>query len=84
MRKITSLKELGNVSTRGLLKAKGYETEREQSGVTDGREIKRTERILIVKSLSHEQQQKKGLERRLKKDSCPDSSQGTRQETDYR
>ncbi|MCP4352349.1 MAG: IS1634 family transposase [Desulfobacterales bacterium] len=50
-----------------VLKAKGYETEREQSGVTDGREIKWTERVLIVKSPAHEQQQKKGLERRLKK-----------------
>jgi transposase len=50
-----------------VLKAKGYETEREQSCEMNGREIKWTERVVIVKSPAHEQQQKKGLERRLNK-----------------
>jgi transposase len=49
------------------LKAKGYEITREQSGELDGREVKWTERVLIIKSLAHAHQQEKALETRLKK-----------------
>lgn len=48
------------------LKAKGYEIEREQSGKTeDGKKIKWTERVLIVKSPAYEKQKIRGLEKRL-------------------
>ena len=49
------------------LRAKGYEIERMQSGEAAGKKIEWTERVLIVKSPAHEQQQKKGLETRLRK-----------------
>jgi len=70
------------------LKAKGYETERCLSGEIDGKEIKWNERVLIIKSPSHEQQQKKALETRLRKAEkkiillTPPSGPGKRQITD--
>ncbi len=54
-----------NDKGKAVLKAKGYEIEREQSGKIDGKEIKWEERVLIVKSPAYEKQKKKGLERRL-------------------
>ena len=45
--------------------AKGYEFERELSGVNGEEKIEWTERVLVVKSLSHGKQQEKGLEKRL-------------------
>ena len=45
--------------------AKGYEFEREQSGFNGKEKIEWTERVLVVKSLSHGKQQEKGLEKRL-------------------
>ena len=48
------------------LKAKGYETEREQSGKISGKEMTWKERVLVVKSPAYEKQKAQGLERRLK------------------
>lgn len=48
------------------LKAKGYELEIDQTGEEDEKEISWKERVLIVKSPSHERQKVKGLEKRLK------------------
>jgi len=45
--------------------AGGYEFEREQSDRQDGKEITWTERVLLIKSLVHAEQQSKGLEKRL-------------------
>jgi transposase len=45
--------------------ARGYEFERELSGFNGEEKIEWTERVLIVKSLSHGTQQEKGLEKRL-------------------
>lgn len=45
--------------------AKGYEFERELSGTNGEEKIEWTERVLVVKSLSHGKQQEKGLEKRL-------------------
>jgi transposase len=47
------------------LKAKGYEIERQQSEVIDGKEKKWTERVLIVNSPAYAKQKEKGLEKRL-------------------
>ena len=48
-----------------VLKAKGYELEREQSGRLDEKKIIWKERVLVVKSPAHERQQVKGLQRRI-------------------
>ncbi len=48
-----------------ILKAKGYEFERVQSGVIDEHEQAWTERVLIVYSPAYAAQKEKGLERRL-------------------
>ena len=45
--------------------ARGYEFEREQSELKGDEEVRWTERVLVVKSLSHSKQQEKGLEKRL-------------------
>ena len=47
------------------LKAKGYEIERQQSGVIDGKQKRWTERVLIVNSPAYAKQKEKGLEKRL-------------------
>ena len=47
------------------LKAKGYEINREQSGVIDGKQKNWEERVLIVNSPAHAKQMEEGLERRL-------------------
>ena len=70
------------------LKAKGYEIERQQSGVINGKEIKWTERVLIVNSPSYARQREKGLERRIKNAEekiyalTPERGPGKRQITD--
>ncbi len=48
-----------------LLIACGYEFEREQICVVDEEEVKWLERVLVIKSLAHAEQQSKGLEKRL-------------------
>ena len=71
-----------------VLAAKGYEIERTQSGSINGEEIKWTERVLILRSLSYADQKKKGLEKRLenaqKKISAltPERGRGKKQITD--
>jgi len=47
------------------LKAKGYEIERQQPGVIDGKEKEWTERVLIVNSPAYAKQKERGLEKRL-------------------
>jgi transposase len=47
------------------LKAKGYEIERQQSGIIDRKEKRWTERVLIVNSPVYARQKEKGLEKRL-------------------
>jgi transposase len=54
-----------NNKNKEELKAKGYEIERQQSGVIDGKEKKWTERVLIVNSPAYAKQKEKGLEKRL-------------------
>ncbi len=54
-----------NNKNKEELKAKGYEVERQQSGVIDGEEKKWTERVLIVNSPAYAKQKEKGLEKRL-------------------
>ncbi|MDI6795009.1 MAG: hypothetical protein QME81_19430, partial [bacterium] len=71
-----------------VLAAKGYEIERTQSGSINGEEIKWTERVLILRSLSYADQKKKGLEKRLEnaqKKICaltPERGRGKKQITD--
>ncbi len=48
-----------------VLKAKGYEMTREQSGDVEGEQVVWEERVLIVNSPAHRNQQAKGLETRL-------------------
>lgn len=55
-----------NAKGEKVLKAKGYELSRKQSGEIDEKIIEWKERVLIVKSPAHEKQKMKGLERRLK------------------
>ena len=68
--------------------AKGYEFERELSGFNGEEKIEWTERVLIVKSLSHGKQQEKGLEKRLAsaqrkiEDLTPERGRGKRQITE--
>lgn len=70
------------------LKAKGYEIERQQSGVIDGKEKKWTERVLIVNSPAYAKQKEKGLEKRLQNAEkkiyalTPAKGRGKRQITD--
>jgi transposase len=45
--------------------AAGYEVERQQSGMVNAQELEWTERVLVVKSVNHADQQKRGLEKRL-------------------
>jgi len=54
-----------NNKNKEELKAKGYEIERKQSGVINGKEKKWTERVLIVNSPAYAKQKEKGLEKRL-------------------
>ncbi len=84
------LQQVYRVNEKGeqVLIAQGYETERELSGVVDGKKIEWTERILIVKSDNYAAQQEKGLEKRLKnaqqdlKSLTPSRGPGKRQITD--
>lgn len=48
-----------------VLKAKGYELTREQSGAVEGEQLVWEERVLIVHSPAHQHRQVKGLETRL-------------------
>jgi len=70
------------------LKAKGYEIERQQSGIIDGKEKKWTERVLIVNSPAYAKQKEKGLEKRLQNAEkkiyalTPARGRGKRQVTD--
>jgi transposase len=54
-----------NNKNKEELKAKGYEIERQQSGLIDGKEQKWTERVLIVNSPAYARQKEKGSEKRL-------------------
>jgi transposase len=54
-----------NNKNKEELKAKGYEIERQQSVVIDGKEKKWTERVLVVNSPAYAIQKEKGLEKRL-------------------
>ncbi len=71
-----------------ILKAKGYEFERVQSGVIDEHEQAWTERVLIVYSPAYAAQKENGLERRLKNAEetiyalTPARGRGKRQMTD--
>jgi transposase len=49
-----------------VLKAKGYEVKRTESGEVEGEQISWEERVLIVNSPAHQQRQVKGLETRLR------------------
>jgi transposase len=68
--------------------ASGYEVERQQSGVVNGQELAWTERVLVVKSVNHAQQQERGLEKRLENAEkklyalTPPRGRGKRQMTD--
>jgi len=48
-----------------VLVAGGYEFEREQSGLLDDQKIEWIERVLVIKSPVHAEQQTKGLEKRI-------------------
>ena len=50
-----------------VLIAQGYELDRNQSGVYEGKEFQWNERVLIVHSPAHAAKQKRGLEQRLEK-----------------
>lgn len=73
---------------KDVLVAAGYEFEREQSGIVNGSEVKWTERVLVIKSPTHAEQQIKGLEKRIntaiKKIEAltPERGRGKRQITD--
>jgi len=49
-----------------ILVAAGYEFERKQTGVLDGKKLEWTERVLVIKSPNHAAIQANGLEKRLK------------------
>jgi transposase len=55
-----------NEKGEDILKAKGYELDRHQSGQIKEKQIEWTERVLIVKSPAHANKQEQGLEKRLK------------------
>ena len=77
-----------NEKDEDILVASGYEFEREQCGFLDGKEIKWVERVLVIKSPVHAEQQTKGLEKRLTtamakiKALTPEKGRGKRQITD--
>jgi transposase len=77
-----------NNKNKEELKTKGYEIERHQSGVIDGKEKKWTERVLIVNSPAYARQKEKGLEKRLQNAAkriyalTPARGRGKRQITD--
>ena len=70
------------------LKAKGYEIQRQQSGVINEKKIEWTERVLIVNSPAYAKRKEKGLERRIKNAEekiyalTPERGPGKRQITD--
>ena len=70
------------------LKAKGYEIQRQQSGVINEKEIEWTERVLIVNSPAYARRKEKGLEKRIKNAEekiyalTPERGPGKRQITD--
>ncbi len=75
---------------KDVMIAAGYEFEREQVGILDEKEIKWTERVLVIKSPTHATIQAKGLEKRLDtaiekiKSITPEIGRGKRQITDER
>jgi transposase len=77
-----------NEKGKKVLIAGGYEFERKHSGLLDGKEIKWTERVLVIKSPVHAEQQIKGLETRIEKAIekikvlTPERGRGKRQVTD--
>ena len=54
-----------NEKQEEILMARGYEFEREQSGLEEEQEMEWTERVLIIQSPTHAEQQKKGLDQRV-------------------
>jgi transposase len=56
-----------NNKGKKVLIAQGYELNRDQSGVYEGKELQWNERILIVHSPAHAAKQQRGLEQRLEK-----------------
>ena len=76
-----------NDKGKKILVAGGYEFEREQCGFLDEKEIKWTERVLVIKSPAHATQKIKGLEKRLEtaitkiKALTPERGRGKRQIT---
>ena len=56
-----------NEKQETVLIARGYEFEREQSGLAGEQEMEWTERVLMVQSPTYAEQQKKGLDQRVKK-----------------
>lgn len=77
-----------NEKDEEILVAGGYEFEREQCGFLDGKEVKWIERVLVIKSPVHAEQQAKGLEKRLTtamekiKAGTKEKGRGKRQMTD--
>ena len=77
-----------NEKDEKVLVAGGYEFERKQCGSLDGKEIKWIERVLVIKSPAHAEQQIKGLEKRLTtamekiRVLTPEKGRGKRQITD--
>ncbi len=49
-----------------VLIASGYEFEREHAAIVDGKEVKWTERVLVIKSGAHASSQAKKLEKRAR------------------
>jgi transposase len=68
--------------------AAGYEVERQHSGEVNAQELAWTERVLVVKSFNHAEQQERGLEKRLQNAEkklhalTPPRGRGKRQMTD--
>ena len=75
-------------NNKEVLVAAGYEFDREQAGVKDGKKVEWTERVLVIKSPVHAVQQARGLEKRLEtaiekiKFLTPERGRGKRQITD--
>ncbi len=65
--KRNELEELKGADKKGneILVSKGYEFERELSGVVDKKEMKWIERVIISKSPAYSEKMKKGFEKRL-------------------
>jgi len=77
-----------NDKGENVLVAQGYELNRDQSGIYEGKELRWNERVFVVHSPAHAAKQRKGLEQRLEKAQVklnaltPARSRGKRQITE--